>query len=267
MIKYLQHISFRWLFIFVLVTTNIYAQSPYEIDWKKESIYLGIGTSTITTALLLNANFEGLKTEDVSGMDRANVHRFDRKATFHYSSEASHLSDIFSIGSHVLPFLFIGEKETRKEFGTIVLMYGEALMITGGLTGLTKRFTKRPRPYVYNEMAPITKKQSRTARYSFFSGHTSSAATNSFFAAKVFSDYFPDSKLKPYVWFTAASIPAITGYLRYKAGKHYPTDVLTGYAVGAVIGVLIPHLHRAKETNSLSLQLAPNAIQLSWNFK
>ena len=41
-------------------------------------------------------------------------------------------------------------------------------------------------------------------------------------------------------------IPAITGYLRVKAGKHYPTDTIAGYLLGATAGILIPQLHKKK---------------------
>ena len=65
-------------------------------------------------------------------------------------------------------------------------------------------------------------------------------ATFSFFTAKVFSDTNPNSKLRPWVWSSAALLPAVTGYLRVKGGKHFPTDVIVGYAVGAAIGILVP---------------------------
>ena len=36
---------------------------------------------------------------------------------------------------------------------------------------------------------------------------------------------------------------ATTGYLRYAAGRHYPTDILVGAAMGAFVGYLVPSLH------------------------
>jgi membrane-associated phospholipid phosphatase len=38
-------------------------------------------------------------------------------------------------------------------------------------------------------------------------------------------------------------MPLTTGLMRYKAGKHFWTDVLIGYAVGALVGVGVPALH------------------------
>jgi hypothetical protein len=45
------------------------------------------------------------------------------------------------------------------------------------------------------------------------------------------------------------------GYLRLKAGKHFLSDNLLGYAVGASAGILVPHLH--KKASTLGLQITP----------
>ena len=42
----------------------------------------------------------------------------------------------------------------------------------------------------------------------------------------------------------AAAVPAVVAYFRIRAGKHFLTDNLVGYAVGATVGVLVPRLHR-----------------------
>jgi membrane-associated phospholipid phosphatase len=81
------------------------------------------------------------------------------------------------------------------------------------------------------------------ARKSFFSGHSSMTACNTFFAAKIWSDMHPNSKLKPWVWTAAAAVPAYAALQRVQAGKHYPSDVIVGLAVGAAMGYLIPQIH------------------------
>jgi membrane-associated phospholipid phosphatase len=65
----------------------------------------------------------------------------------------------------------------------------------------------------------------------------------SFCFAKMYADYNPDSKLKPMVWSLCAVLPVIPGVLRYKAGKHYWTDVIAGYAAGALVGIVTPYVH------------------------
>ena len=120
----------------------------------------------------------------------------------------------------------------------------EGAIINLGLTNLTKTLSKRVRPYVYNEQVPLDVKTALNSRYSFFSGHTSMSAYFTFVGAQMYNDLYPNSNKKPLVWTAAAVIPLITGFSRMRAGKHFPTDVIVGYAVGAVLGILVPRIHR-----------------------
>ena len=43
------------------------------------------------------------------------------------------------------------------------------------------------------------------------------------------------------------------GFCRLKAGKHFLSDNLLGYAVGASIGVAVPQLHRIAAGKGMSL--------------
>jgi membrane-associated phospholipid phosphatase len=60
------------------------------------------------------------------------------------------------------------------------------------------------------------------------------------------------------VWGAAAIIPAVVAYFRIKAGKHFLTDNLVGYAVGATVGVLVPRLHQTGEGFDASAVPAPD---------
>jgi len=169
-----------------------------------------------------------------------------KSITNNYSPSADKASDIFWASTYIPPFFFLSHQKSRKDFGKIAMLYSEVFFITTGITLIIKSTVKRTRPFAYNPNVPLDKKLTTSARTAFLSGHTSISAANSFFAAKVFSDYFPESKWKPVVWTTAAVLPAITGYLRVKAGKHYPTDTIAGYLLGATAGILIPQLHKKK---------------------
>jgi membrane-associated phospholipid phosphatase len=136
------------------------------------------------------------------------------------------------------------DKNIRSDAPTVALLVGESMLLDLALTDLCKEIVRRPRPFCYNPDAPLSEKLNRDARQSFFSGHTSFSAAATFSAARIWSDYHPDSGWKPVVWATAAAIPATVGFLRVKAGKHYLTDVLTGFVVGGACGLLVPHFHR-----------------------
>ena len=256
--------TIRFIFLFLITTTLLTAQSPYELKWKQESTYLGLGLAMTGFDLYQNAKvIQPLTLEEIAGLDRSDVNSFDRGATFNSSQRAKIGSDILQNISYTAPFLFLTAKEPRKEWGKILLIYFETALIVRSFTGTTKDLTKRIRPLTYNDDFSMAERQKKQNRFSFFSGHVSTTASNCFFGAKVFSDYFPDSKWKPYVWGVAATIPAFTGYFRVKAGKHYRTDVMTGYLVGGALGILIPHFHKKDRKNKMSIIPTSNGFLLT----
>lgn len=146
--------------------------------------------------------------------------------------------------SLAIPFALLLDKSIRDHSGQSGVLYLETMAIASAGINLSKGLIRRPRPYVYNPSVTDSEKQKRDATNSFFSGHTTISAASTFFAAKVFSDSNSNSKWKPAVWIGAAVIPLATGYYRYRAGKHFPTDVLIAMCYGAMTGIIIPQLHR-----------------------
>jgi len=91
----------------------------------------------------------------------------------------------------------------------------------------------------------------------FFAGHVAVVATSTFFMAKVYNDYHPDSKFKYVLWGGAVLATGTMGYLRHIAGKHFPTDILVGTAVGTLSGILVPGLHKNKNNEDRAWRLSP----------
>jgi len=217
--------------------------SPYRLSWTAElSINLG-GASMAGVSEILKHHKSPLSSTQINQLSSTDIWKPDRFATENWSTRAATASDVFMIGTMALPALLWIDRDVRKDYAYPIL-YFETMLVTYGITGLTKELAQRKRPFVYHQQAPLDKKQQKDALASFFSGHTSMTAAAAFFGAKSYSDYFPDSKFKPYLWAAAATLPAVTGYLRIRAGKHYLSDVVVGYAVGMAVGILIPRLHR-----------------------
>jgi membrane-associated phospholipid phosphatase len=114
----------------------------------------------------------------------------------------------------------------------------------------------RSRPFVYGTKADYNLRIDKNSQRSFFAGHTAATAAATFFMAKAFADFNPDSKAKPYVWAFAATVPAVVGYLRYKAGMHFLSDNLLGYVIGAGTGILVPQLHKIKGMKNVTISPA-----------
>ncbi|MGH1437370.1 MAG: phosphatase PAP2 family protein [Lewinella sp.] len=247
--------------------TSLFAQDqdgPYYLSLKREMLYTGSGLVGTVGASMLQQRLPSITASEVK---QPNLSGFDQMGLGNYSQKARNFSNQTLFSTLSLPALFLVGKKSRRDISTIALLYFETMLINQGITDLVKMTALRPRPYIFEESFPSTTVLNSNDRSSFFSGHTSGAATASFFTARVFADYYPDSKLKPYVWGMAAALPALTGYLRIRAGRHYPSDVLVGYLVGGAVGYLIPTLHK-KKPKGKSLSIAPSmgGVYLNYRF-
>ncbi len=252
-------------FICFAAFTSLQAQSPYYTNWTKDIVGTTIGLTGIGVATWLNHNNEGLTAHEISSLDKMSIPKFDRFATILNSVSAKKWSDVLFYGAVAAPGLFIFKGKIRKDYQILALMYFETLSLTAAATLLSKRLTLRNRPYTYSPEISLVQKMEKDARNSFFSGHTSITAAATFFTAKVIHDYYPSSKWKSLIWVIAATIPAATATFRVGAGKHFPSDVITGYAVGAFFGMMIPSLHKMKcfKSEKLKIQISPgNALFL-----
>ena len=248
---------FSGLLLFFM-SNFLWAQSPYELSSTTDFSLIGGGALTLTLGQVLENNTTILTDTEINNLNPNDVNRFDRNAIYNNSETARIASDYLIYGSIALPLTLLLDKKVRNDWLTVGVMGVEVLMVTYGVTSVSKAATLRTRPYAYNPNVDMELKREVDARYSFFSGHTAGSAAMTFFAAKVFSDLNPTSKWKPLVWVGAAIIPAVTGWTRVEAGKHFPTDVITGYVVGAAIGYFIPVLHLKKDVSKASLHIEPN---------
>lgn len=241
-----------------------FSQSPYELHYKKDIPLLSASLiGYFAGRKYISNNVDALTVAQVNALDRANVHQFDRSATFNYSQNSIAASNVILFSSYALPTALFLDKNIKNDFLTITVMGLETFYVSLAATKFTKGIRKRTRPFLYNPEAPLEDKLFSSGRLSFYSGHTSKVASLSFFMAKVYADYHPDSKWKPLAWSAATLVSGTTAYLRYHAGKHFPTDVLTGMATGALFGILIPHLHRKKrKKQKASLSVFPSGDQL-----
>ena len=233
------------IIIFSLLIQNaLFSQSSHKLDEKTDIALFGSGAVTFGLGFYFMGKVEPMTEEDIMQLDPLRVNPLDRPTTKNWSPKAHRISDITLHTAFYGQFGLLLDSHSRDEAGTIGLMMLQAALINNGITNIVKGTAKRRRPFTYNPLAPMEKKLEKNGRYSFFSGHASNSASYAFLTAKVFSDNNPGSKWNPYVWSAAITLPAVTSILRVKAGKHFPTDVVVGYAVGAAIGFLVPELHK-----------------------
>jgi membrane-associated phospholipid phosphatase len=240
----------RYFYVFLcllLLPLSAVTQSPYLLQNGQELGIAGASIGVLAYSRLQYKRLTPLKPKELKLLKREDIFAIDRKATYNQSLFAKKTSDILLRSSVAIPFTMLLGQESRSDFGKSGVFALQTLLINAALTDLTKVTFKRKRPFVYNEFTDINRKLAKTARTSFYSGHTSTVASMYFLSAKLYSDYYPDSKWKPVVWSAAVLVPATTGLLRVKAGKHYFTDVLVGFVTGAAIGFLVPEIHKISQ--------------------
>lgn len=239
------------IFIILFLTNGNIAQSPYELKPKKEITLIGSGLLTLGTAKYLNGKMNPLTEMEIMDLQLKGISNWEEWTTMQGSEKSNTVSDVLLYSSQIFPaVLTLADKKMRKDYLKIGTLYSEVFLVNVGLTALVKNSVRRARPFVYDPEESLEKQMTKSARTSFYSGHTSGTAAMCFMTASIYEDYHPDSKWKPVVWAGAVTIPAVAGIMRMRAGKHFPSDVITGYVMGAAVGYFLPKIHLRKKRNN-----------------
>jgi membrane-associated phospholipid phosphatase len=248
---------------------------PYHVNyWVTGGIIIaGFATENIGAPLIenkspvTNADFQTLDRNDINPIDRWALELDPSKRDYY-----AKFSDNVLRGIKLLPALTMLYHNIRQDWLDVLLMYAETQIIINNIylySPLGPSFQNRLRPVVYYDaIANSGERMKGWNRSSFYSGHVASAAAATFFTAKIFCDYYPELGWKKYLLYGAAAIPPlIEGYLRMRALFHFPSDILVGFGVGALCGILVPEIHRIK-TENISLGLYSSfegtGISLKW---
>jgi hypothetical protein len=192
--------------------------------------------------------------EEILSLNKNDINGFDRWAVRTYSSSLDKISYYPFYASMPLPFIvMLADEKMREDFWKLSFLYWETMSVTGLFGTGGTYFFDRYRPYAYDENTPLEKRTSRNAKNSFYAGHVQIAATPAFFIAKVYSDYYPDSKAKWLFYAFAAGSTSAMSYMRLQGGLHFPSDLALGISMGVLAGVLIPDLHKSKKNSDLSV--------------
>ena len=136
--------------------------------------------------------------------------------------------------SIVLPLGLAGVSRYNKNYydenSAVLMMLSEATGL--GITAGLKQLAKRDRPFVSLKDVYYRKDNSPTDRYSFPSGHT----TTAFSIATSLTLRYPD---KPAVIAVSYLYATVIGYGRIYLGVHYPSDVFAGMLIGSGSAALV----------------------------
>lgn len=134
-----------------------------------------------------------------------------------------------------------------RHFGwknTLIVMVLVAAMITvtDQLANLFKHGFERPRPcQVEHLKETIRYVAPRCGRYGYFSAHAASSMALAVFLGLLFRNIYK------YLPFLLLAWSAVIAYSRIYVGVHYPLDIITGMAIGGLIGFGIYKLQNRLE--------------------
>jgi membrane-associated phospholipid phosphatase len=216
--------------------------SPYRFRPALDLPILGLGLAT-TAAVFVEPQAPAClpSCEPPPGMSP-----LDRRVLGNYSPAAHRAADLVIAGLIVVPpsvaLVANGLGDGRAFFENLALSV-ETVVLTQGLTQLTKAAVDRYAPIVYDERVPLEERMSKDALGSFWSGHTATAFAT---ATSFVVSYWIRHPRDPWRWVILATLESAAlsvGLLKMRAGYHYPSDVAAGALVGTSLGVLVPTLH------------------------
>lgn len=144
------------------------------------------------------------------------------------------------------------------------LIIAESAAIAGVLNYGIKAAFARERPFVHymaDADKPFTK-HPQDNNQSFYSGHSTLAMSLAISSGTVAR--MRGYRLAPYLYGGGITLALATGYLRIAADKHWTSDVALGWATGAAIGYLVPHLlHKRRGKTEITPVVSASTVGVS----
>jgi membrane-associated phospholipid phosphatase len=167
------------------------------------------------------------------------VNSFDRPAIGNHSNAAALASD-FTVGAALVGPVVADWFALKSElvFLQDVIVYAEALSVSGAINVVFKQAVGRPFPRTYAGQADLI--GTPNGYHSFYSGHTTLTFTALSVASMTIGERYGQWV---WPWVATVIIGGSVAAERVAAGWHFPTDVIVGALVGTAVGVAIPVLH------------------------
>lgn len=223
-----------------------------DVRWGKDGWHVAGGIGLVGGAQLLDVSIRHVPPQ---GLDPGDIRwSFDREQIGKLNTRALGASDLASAVSVTYPMIvaFASQPSGERVNGTLrrSVVYLEAYLLATGTSKLIKNSADRPRPYTYVSAGqrpddPTYDVTESEAFESMPSSHASSSFCGAAFAVtdQLISRPHAGWVERVGVAFTGGLLASMTSALRVSAGKHFPSDVLAGGAIGMASGALVPMVH------------------------
>lgn len=224
----------------VLAAALALSEPAYKLDAEYDLPAIGIGLA-FSAARLVRTQ----KAYCAPLCDKSDLNGLDRLTAGRWSPGWATVSDasVYSLGALAAAYLFVDEKPLHALNDAIVV--GESALLATATATIMTAAVARPRPYLYGENAPLDTRNSVDASMSFISSHTAVAFAISTSTWRTYQRLHPDSNAHWAVLAVGDAAATVVGLARVFAGRHFPTDVITGALVGSSVGALVPALHKS----------------------
>lgn len=211
-------------------------QSPYRVSWRDAA------TVGVAAALAVIPRAAGLPhgTAPCAPCDPASLPGIDHAALHTFSGSAGTASGVLLVGVVGLSGVASLESATPAQVRGHAAVFANSLAWTLAATEWLKVLTHRSRPVLYTPAASAAASDPDSRR-SFPSDHASLAfAAASSYLVMAGREGLPHRTRNAVLLYAGALGVAV---LRVSAGKHFPTDVAAGAALGSGIGWLAARVH------------------------
>lgn len=226
--------------ILLLCSFNVKAQ--FNLNANTDITLLPLGVISSTVGNIMTYHNEPLTNDDFAGIDQLNIPFFDRWNTS-YNPTYAEVSDILLALQFISPLTYSFASEYKPQFQTNAIMYLETMSLNYGLNSITKSIVGRFRPLSYDTATIADVLYDYDTRYSFYSGHSSTAFASAVFNIIVLTSQSGGLNKTIGVTLNIVNATAIAT-LRVLAAKHFFSDVLVGAIIGSGIAYLTTELHK-----------------------
>ena len=230
------------------------ATGPYQVEWRRELPILALAGIASATPEFLSHELGGVRCP----CSKDGINPLDRGVAGRNSEGADRASDVAAGFLLVAPFAVDAvdghrSGSCKSGFRSDAIVMFEALAVDEGLNQLIKSAVHRPRPFLYGLPAGDPAVGEADNYRSFYSAHVSTVLAVGLSYARTFALRHPESPSRWLIYGAAILGGTTVGALRVAAGRHFPTDVLTGAVVGSAVGLAVPALHHPRALTTFSV--------------
>jgi membrane-associated phospholipid phosphatase len=208
-------------------------QTP-ELGFRaRDGLWLAIGTALYATPHIFSINHG---PAPCSPCDAAAVPWFDRWTISEprLGWDAASTVTVGILGTLTVADLLIHHRKVEPPGPGVKLVQSAALAL--GTVELSKALAARNRPVLYTDQAPQYRHR-LDSRRSWPSGHSAAAAALA--TSYLLSSGGAEPVRHGWQSWAAGSAAAAVGIMRVAAGRHFPSDVLGGFAVGVLSAIAV----------------------------